>query len=87
MAHSHDYVGKALQGMGFVAALTSSVSLGVVIGLVLGKQLGITLASWLAIRLGWTDRPSGVGFRFSTCEITHPDDLGFEQPSLASLDG
>jgi NhaA family Na+:H+ antiporter len=55
--------GVSLQGMGFVAALTSSVSLGVVIGLVLGKQLGITLASWLAIRLGWADRPSGVSFR------------------------
>jgi Na+:H+ antiporter, NhaA family len=55
--------GVSLQGMGLVSALTSSVSLGVAIGLVLGKQLGITLASWLAIRLGWADLPEGVGFR------------------------
>ncbi len=45
------------------AAVTHSVSLGVILGLVVGKQVGITLFSWLAIRLGVASLPRGVGWR------------------------
>jgi NhaA family Na+:H+ antiporter len=38
------------------------VSLGILCGLVLGKPLGISLFSWLAVRLGWADMPSGVAW-------------------------
>jgi NhaA family Na+:H+ antiporter len=43
--------------------LTSPISLGIVAGLVLGKPLGITLFSWIAVRLGLADLPSGVSWR------------------------
>ena len=36
------------------------VTLGVIVGLVLGKLLGIGLASWLAVRSGYTSLPEGV---------------------------
>ena len=42
------------------AALASPVSLGILLGLFVGKQVGITLASWLAVRLGTADLPEGV---------------------------
>ena len=45
------------------AAVTHSVSLGVIVGLVVGKQVGITLFSWLAIRLGVASLPRGVSWR------------------------
>ena len=34
-----------------------------VLGLVLGKTIGISAASWLAVRLGWADLPTGVTWR------------------------
>ena len=34
-----------------------------VLGLVVGKTVGISAASWLAVRLGWADLPSGVTWR------------------------
>ena len=43
-------------------ALTRPVSLGIIAGLVVGKPLGISLASWLAVRLGLADLPQGVGW-------------------------
>ncbi len=43
-------------------ALTSSVALGVSIGLVAGKIIGITLATWIAIRLGLGVFPRGTGW-------------------------
>jgi NhaA family Na+:H+ antiporter len=36
------------------------VSVGIILGLVVGKQVGITLASWLATRLGLAVLPEGV---------------------------
>ena len=45
------------------AAARSPVAWGVVLGLALGKPLGITLASYVAVRLGAADLPSGVGWR------------------------
>jgi NhaA family Na+:H+ antiporter len=45
------------------AALTSPVAFGVVAGLVIGKQVGILAAAWVAVRVGWADLPTGVGWR------------------------
>jgi Na+:H+ antiporter, NhaA family len=42
---------------------TSSVSLGIFVGLIVGKQAGISLFTWLAVRLGWGDLPSGTTFK------------------------
>lgn len=42
---------------------TTPVVLGIVLGLTLGKPIGITLASWLAVRLGLAARPDGVTWR------------------------
>jgi NhaA family Na+:H+ antiporter len=50
-------------GRGIVEALTNPVALGIVAGLVFGKQLGITLFSWLAVRLGVSELPEGIGWR------------------------
>ncbi len=44
-------------------ALTSPISLGIVVGLVFGKQIGITLVSWLLVRSGSGSLPEGVGWR------------------------
>jgi NhaA family Na+:H+ antiporter len=41
-------------------ALVNPVGLGILLGLFVGKQVGVTLASWLAIRLGYADMPLGV---------------------------
>ncbi len=54
--------GVALGG-GVGAAARSPVAWGVVLGLALGKPLGILLASWLAVRAGAADLPSGVAWR------------------------
>lgn len=40
--------------------LSSHAFWGVVIGLVIGKPVGITLASWLAVRAGIAEYPTGV---------------------------
>jgi NhaA family Na+:H+ antiporter len=42
--------------------LRHPVALGVTLGLVLGKFLGITGASWLALRAGWAQLPTGTRF-------------------------
>jgi Na+:H+ antiporter, NhaA family len=50
-------------GGGIAEALTTPVSLGIVLGLVVGKQLGITLFAWLAVRSGLSELPEGTGWR------------------------
>ena len=45
------------------AVLGSPIALGVVLGLCLGKQVGILTASWIAVRAGLAELPSGVRFR------------------------
>jgi NhaA family Na+:H+ antiporter len=45
------------------AALSSPVTLGVLLGLVVGKPLGITLFSWAAVRSGLATLPGGVTWR------------------------
>ena len=44
-------------------ALASSVTMGIAAGLLLGKALGIFGLTWLAVRLGVGQLPSGVGWR------------------------
>ena len=44
----------------FSTHLFDSISIGIILGLVIGKQVGITLAAWLAVRLGWGALPEGV---------------------------
>ncbi|MCA9621017.1 MAG: Na+/H+ antiporter NhaA, partial [Myxococcales bacterium] len=43
-------------------ALTHPLTLGVVLGLFAGKTIGVTGASWLAVKLGLADLPSGVSW-------------------------
>ena len=45
------------------AGLGSPVALGIVLGLVVGKLAGVSLATWLAVRIGIADLPAGVGWR------------------------
>jgi len=44
----------------FLSAFAQSVTLGVMAGLIFGKQIGIFCASYLAVKLGWSDLPSGM---------------------------
>ncbi|MEZ5988716.1 MAG: Na+/H+ antiporter NhaA [Planctomycetota bacterium] len=54
--------GVHLQG-DVLDALLSPVSLGVAVGLVAGKQIGVTLATWLAVRMGWGSLPENTTWR------------------------
>ena len=45
---------------GIMGAFLNLVSLGVLMGLFVGKQVRVTLASWIAIRLGAAEMPLGV---------------------------
>jgi NhaA family Na+:H+ antiporter len=55
--------GVPLTGGESGAALSSPVTLGVLLGLVIGKPLGITLFSWAAVRSGLAALPGGVTWR------------------------
>jgi len=48
---------------GGLAALAQPVSLGIIVGLVIGKPVGISLATWLAVKIGLAELPSGLGWR------------------------
>ena len=43
--------GVTFAGMDIYNALTSSVSLGIIVGLFVGKQIGIFTFSWIAVKL------------------------------------
>ncbi len=47
---------------GFVSALTSPVSIGIVLGLFIGKQIGIFSFSYLAVKLKLAAEPEGVSW-------------------------
>ena len=51
--------GITLQGE-FLLAFTQPVTLGVMAGLIFGKQIGIFIASYMAVKFGWSDLPSGM---------------------------
>jgi Na+:H+ antiporter, NhaA family len=50
-------------GTNSAAAVTSPISLGIMLGLVVGKPIGIFCASWLAVRLEFASLPAQVGWR------------------------
>jgi NhaA family Na+:H+ antiporter len=50
----HGGIGESIKG---------SVSLGVIVGLCIGKPLGITLAAFIAVKLGVAALPKGVSWR------------------------
>jgi Na+:H+ antiporter, NhaA family len=54
--------GVSLAGI-TLASLVAPVPLGIAAGLFLGKQLGIFVATWLAVRLGLAEMPSGASWR------------------------
>jgi NhaA family Na+:H+ antiporter len=45
------------------SALTTPLSLGIILGLLVGKPVGITLFTWLAVRLRLAELPSRVNWR------------------------
>jgi NhaA family Na+:H+ antiporter len=55
--------GVAFAGYDVVALLLEPVSLGVMLGLLVGKPLGISAFTWLAVRFGLADLPTGVTWR------------------------
>ena len=42
------------------AALAAPLPLGIILGLFIGKQIGVFGAAWLAVRMGWAQRPEGA---------------------------
>ena len=54
--------GVILEG-DILAALTSTVALGIMGGLLLGKQIGITALTWLAIKTGLATKPMDISWR------------------------
>ncbi|MBV10583.1 Na+/H+ antiporter NhaA [Rubinisphaera sp.] len=51
-------------GVKFQASdILSSVAMAVIMGLAVGKAIGIVLTSWLAVKTGWAQLPTGVNWR------------------------
>ena len=55
--------GVSLDSVRFEAAGASLAFFGVVVGLALGKPVGVLLASYVAVKIGWSALPRGVDFR------------------------
>jgi len=55
--------GVTIAGMDFIAALTSSVSLGIILGLFIGKQIGIFIFSFAAVKFKLASLPYGVSWK------------------------
>lgn len=49
-----------INGGNILATLSQPVTLGVMVGLIFGKQIGIFGASFIAVKLGWSDLPAGM---------------------------
>jgi NhaA family Na+:H+ antiporter len=49
--------------MNLLEALTSSVSLGIIVGLFIGKQIGIFIFSFVAVKLKIASLPEGINWR------------------------
>jgi NhaA family Na+:H+ antiporter len=54
--------GVTFAGMDVIGAITSPVSLGIIVGLFVGKQLGIFGFSWIAVKLKLGSLPEGVNW-------------------------
>jgi NhaA family Na+:H+ antiporter len=48
---------------GMVDGLTTALGMGIILGLLIGKPLGITLFSWLIVKIGAANLPSGAGWK------------------------
>jgi NhaA family Na+:H+ antiporter len=48
---------------GALAAVTGSISVGVILGLVIGKPVGLMLLSWIAVRSGLATLPADLSWR------------------------
>lgn len=48
---------------GMVDGLVSPLGLGIVLGLILGKMLGVSVFSWLAVKLRWSEKPKGASWK------------------------
>ena len=55
--------GMTIAGLNFIAALTSSVSLGIIVGLFIGKQVGIFAFSFIAVKLKLASLPDGINWK------------------------
>jgi NhaA family Na+:H+ antiporter len=54
--------GVSLRGAG-VSSLVAPTAMGVAAGLFVGKSVGITLATWIAVKVGLAPMPGGAGIR------------------------
>ena len=45
---------------GLLDGLCSPLGVGIVVGLLIGKPVGVTLFSWLMVKMGWAELPSGM---------------------------
>jgi NhaA family Na+:H+ antiporter len=87
--------GVDFRGSSISDALTTPIALGVSLGLILGKLFGISIASWIAVRIGLGKLPrgtswnhvlglaavAGIGFTVSLFVAG----LAFSEPELAEL--
>ena len=48
---------------GFGSYLTHPITLGVLAGLVLGKPVGIVGFTWLTLKMGWAELPTGMNMK------------------------
>jgi NhaA family Na+:H+ antiporter len=55
--------GVTIDGMDIVGALTSPISLGIIIGLFIGKQIGIFGFSFLAVKFKLASLPQGINWK------------------------
>jgi Na+:H+ antiporter, NhaA family len=55
--------GVTLMSLDILEALTSSVSLGIIIGLFFGKQIGIFIFSFIAVKLKLASLPEGINWK------------------------
>ena len=55
--------GVTFAAMDVIGAITSPVSVGIIVGLFIGKQVGIFGFSWLALKLKWGSLPEGVNWK------------------------
>ena len=55
--------GVTLMNLDVLEALTSSVSLGIIIGLFIGKQIGIFIFSFIAVKLKLASLPEGINWK------------------------
>lgn len=53
-------------GADFFTTILNPVSMGVTVGLIAGKFSGIVLFTWLMVRFGWSQLPSGANWRHIT---------------------